>query len=610
MTLTEILVAMVVLLVGIYTVARGFPLMLHQIRGEGDRTAMARLAEDMMSRLSENQYGLPDAITGGGDVDPASYSEDMTEPHDSSQLNAQEDVLEVRGETFRVPAPYAVAGAASSTGPARYPLSVGPTEYVDNGYPWVYMLVPLQERLDDPSQAVPGDRNWFWVDKRNAKIVIPDIVTTEEGGETRSWPVDPASPALRMVVDYAWTIDDNAPGLAVTHHVQGEMPPITDGVNTRIGTVRPAVLPAGCRLVAGQTRVWALVEFQREANAVYTPSAPGWFSVEKYGLTLGFHPKDVGLTLKVDYRLRNLQRPGDTLVRRELLMSEERLIQGTADRTDGTTDFTDVRLAFKNVDDDALFSDPDDAADNSLDAYGTDTTEQIHVLAVDTQTGEVYSDGTGLAFVDTNLDPPLEQGFQNGIVTMPLTISGSPAPYLGHVLRFYYRTIDRHNLQVQKAPRAYMDSDTARAYVPDVTPGGVDLTADVNFRTYMLHHRPAPGDATRNVAVLEFGQWLTDTTWATAESTAGLTVAVNYAYSPTDTTREYVWGELHTVAAGGREIALSHTTEATRPIEILAVNGVSVRARGWWLARNGRQRLLDVETVLLPPPLGIIPRAR
>lgn len=352
MTLTEILVAMVVLLVGIYTVARGFPLMLHQIRGEGDRTAMARLAEDMMSRLSENQYGLPDAITGGGDVDPSSYSEDMTEPHDSSQLNAQEDVLEVRGETFRVPAPYAVAGAASSTGPARYPLSVGPTEYVDSGYPWVYMLVPLQERLDDPAQAVPGDRNWFWVDKRNAKIVIPESVYTEEGGETRSWPVsqDPlVAHPLRMVVDYAWTDDSAGPGLAVTHHVQGEAPDVTDGANTKIGTVRPASLPAGCRLVAGQTRVWALVEFEREANAVYTPSAPGRFSVEEYGLTLGFHPKDVGLTLKVDYRLRNLQRAGDTITRRELLMSEERLIQGTADRTDGTTDFTDVRLAFRTL---------------------------------------------------------------------------------------------------------------------------------------------------------------------------------------------------------------------------------------------------------------------
>lgn len=128
MTLVEILVAMLVLLVGIYTVARGFPLMLQSIRGEGDRTTMSRLAEETMSRLADNQYGLPEAITGTPDISPYSFAEDMTAPH--TERNAQEDVTEVRGEAFRVPAPYRTPGGAYAAAPGWYALGQGPLSLI------------------------------------------------------------------------------------------------------------------------------------------------------------------------------------------------------------------------------------------------------------------------------------------------------------------------------------------------------------------------------------------------------------------------------------------------------------------------------------------------
>ncbi|MEN6305863.1 MAG: hypothetical protein ABFD96_24270 [Armatimonadia bacterium] len=612
MTLAEILIAMLVLLVGIYAVAKGFPVMLHSIRGEGDRTAMARLAEETVARLTDNQYGLPDAITGGGDIRPDTFSEDLMELH--TAVNAQEDMLEVRGETFRVPAPYRdTSGSVPATNPARYVLSVGPTQVITNGYPYVYMLVPLQERADNPSALNPSDAtNWFYADNAQGKIVVPSTVLTTEGGETRTWTVS------GVIADYAWTPSTISDGVATAHYVQNETPlDFTVAGSEATATVHPAKLSGGCRLVPGQTRAWARIDFTREPFGTMEPTGSGRFAVDQFGTTLALHPQDAGLTLKTDYQLRNFSKAGadetgnPIIARRELLMTEDRVIERRVDRThtDGTQ-FTDVRLAIKGVEPDALFSDPDVDTDASTNAAGAALAggQQVHVLAVDLLTGDVYYDGAGLALEDTNLEPPLEAGFDDGVVTIPLQdSSGNPEPYLGHTWRFYYRTVQRHNLQVQKAPRAYVDSETASSYLE--SNAGVDQSTEVDYRTYRLHHR-ASGTANRNIAVLEFGQWLSDGTWTSAESNSGATVAVNYAYSPNANSRQYVWGELHTVSSDGLELALNHATLDTRPVEILAVNGVSARARGWWLARNGRQRQLAVETVLLPTALGILPRVR
>ena len=45
MTLLELMIAMLVLLVGIWTIAAGFPKLLASITSEGERTEMARLVQ-------------------------------------------------------------------------------------------------------------------------------------------------------------------------------------------------------------------------------------------------------------------------------------------------------------------------------------------------------------------------------------------------------------------------------------------------------------------------------------------------------------------------------------------------------------------------------------
>lgn len=612
MTLMEILIAMLVLLVGIYTVARGFPLMLQSIRGEGDKTIMARLAEEAMARLSDNQNGLPEAITGGPDVSSYSFSKDLvaartTENADAgitTYPNAQEDVIEVRGETFRVPAPYQSPGAGYTTAPGWYALSQGPAQY-NSGFPHVYMMVPLTERLDDPRGGLQVGGNWFYVDKEDGTVVLPKTVQTT-GNAAHTWT------ASDVIVDYAWTTTGTSGSAAQTHYVQGETPIDVDSsdANYLVCRVHPAHNSSGnpattVRLLAGQTRAWAKVVFGRNVGTAVPAS--GTFTLEgTYGATLGFNPADAGLTLKVDYQLRTTQGVDDAISRRLLLMSEEQTIPTATKRVDGSNvPFTDVRLALKHVDDEPVFT---------TDVQGNALTTPVHVLAVDLSTGQTYTELNGFSLLDPNLSPPLEDGYSDGIMTLPLEISGSPADYLGHVWRFYYRTLERHNVQVQRAPRSYVDADTAQTYLSGYVPAAQALAslAEVNYRTYRLSVTAAPGASDDSqVGVIEFGQWLDDGTWAEALNTSGFTVAVNYSYWPTTTSRKVVYGELHTVTPEARTFTLNHATvDDTHSIEVMAVNGVSARARGWWQTRTGQQKQLDVETVFLANVLGLVPTVR
>jgi prepilin-type N-terminal cleavage/methylation domain-containing protein len=627
LTLIELLIAMVVLLVGIYTVAAGFPRLLYAIRGEGDRTGMTRLAEQAMTRLSDNQYGLPDAITGGGSIDPRSYPEDLTAPHEA--INALEDIGEVRGETFRVPVPYNAPGVTSGVGYGYHVLGQGPAycedwdpAVPDDGKisrPRVYMLVPLVERSDDPraADAIALEDNWFYVDRDSGEIVVPTVVMTTDGTQARRWGTGALPGVSKVVVDYAWTFPDSGDSEPVVRHVQSETPSDLDATSYAgrlVAKVHPANLAGGINILPGQTRAWARVDFTREDFGVQYPTGDGRYVLDnKYGLTLCFHPADAGVTLKVDYQLRtyqtqedlDAQTAGATVYPRRLpLMIEDAVIERQVGRTDTAgVDHTLIRLAVKGLDDQPVFT---------QDLSGA-VIPDVHVVAVDLQTGEIHDDNASANPVtlgeNGNFDPALN-GYTDGIVAVPIADSGGDKPYLSHTWRFFYRTLNRHAVQTQKAPRYYVDSETARAYVSTYTPSANDETAEVNFRTYRLTHEAAPYPSTGELGVIEFGQWLSDGNWATAESSSGETVAVSYAYVRVPREREYVWGELHTVPVGGRQVTLNYATLAGYPIEVLAVNGVSARAKAYWLNRSGRQLVLDVETLFLANALGAVARVQ
>lgn len=618
LTLIELLIAMVVLLVGIYTVAAGFPKLLEAIRGEGTRTSLARLAEQALTDLTGDSWGVPDAITGGGSIHPDSFREDMTDLSDDL-ANAQESLIDVIGEPFRVPAAYVAPGGTYVAGTsAQYVLRQGPAQWSSGdgadttGYPYVYLLVPLTEQRDDPRLASSGGlaANSFYVDLQAGNLIVPASVTTADGHITRSWTVD------EVVADYAWAESTTAMApypLPVLHYVQGETVGNISGSGPLTAKVRAAHLPAGTfgQLVAGQTRAWAKVYFVRESFGVAYPSGPRRYVLENnYGATLRFHPQDTGLTLRVDYRLRT-----DAAGRRVLLMREDHTVQGQADRTDGAGNkYMDVRLAVGNLEEEPIFD---------ADLLGNPLTTPVHVLAVDLTTGATHYDGEILQLENENLEPPLNDGYSKGLVTLPIETGGVSASYIGHKMRFYYQSLDRHNIQIQKAPRHYVDWKTASAYQAaylthlGAGAGAAEAAslAEVDYRTYELSHAAPPYDANRRLGVIQFGQYVdededpgTEPTWAFADSSAGMTVSVNYSYWVSASEQRQVWGELHTVSPGGSRIVLNHATVVDRPITIFAINGVSARARAWWLSERGKQKKLDIETCYLPLTPGLLPR--
>lgn len=635
MTLLELLVAMVILLVGIFTVARGFPLLLNTIRGESDRTSMARLAEKEMEGYSRNPEGMPDAVVGSASISPYDIPKDLT---DLAEPNVEQDVVDVIGETFRVPAAYmSPTGTYAAGTSCQYALRQGPAQWTDtagtSGLPYVYVLVPLTEQHSDPN--APGSAgltaNHFWVNTATGEITVPTTVavTNEPNpGNSNTRTVD------ELVADYGWVETVTPGGLPTQHYVQGEtVNDLTTSGATRVATVHAAHLPSTTfgQVLPGQTRVWAKHYLTREAFGVAYPSQPDHYVLENnYGATLRFHPYDTGLTLKVDYRLRT-----DSDGRRVLFMAEEQVVDSQREREDGSGNgYTDVRLSLRHVDNGA--DDPTGAklfTNNARGNTALGTGLQTNVLAVDLVTGNTYIEGAGFSMVDDTLSPALEDGYRDGLLVFPLTISGAPADYLGHPMRFYYRTLDRHNLQLQRAPRAFVDRVTASAYqaaylgyLADPQASEAASLAEVDYRTYGLSYAAAPSDPALRIGVLEFGQWLdedldpsTPPTWAEARNNAGMTVAVNYSYwGGSPAVQHFVYGELHTLPSGGGRVVLNRATLADStssswddyPITILAINGVSARSRAWWLTDKGNQKYLDIESCFLPTALGLLPRVQ
>ena len=635
MTLLELLIAMVVLLVGIYTVARGFPLMLNLIRGEGDRTTMARLAEKEMARYARDPEGLAEAVTGGGTISPYEAPEDLSDAVRGP--NAEESVNDVIGEVFRVPAAYLAPSASYVTGTScQYVLRHGPAAWTDpsgtGGMPYVYLLIPLTEQTDDPT--APGSpglaSNACYARLRPGELLVPATVHTYDGDNRRDWSVD------EIVADYGWRDDLGSsppPARTVQHYVQGETVNDLSGTDPLVCTVHAAHLNAIAtntwgHLLPGQTRVWARHYFVREPFGTAYPTQSGRYVLEnKYGAVLRFHPQDTGLTLKADYRLKT-----EAGGRRPLMMMEEQTLPSAQSRADaGGVSFADIRLSLRKVDD----------GNDSGKLFSTDTqgaalgaADTTNILAVDLVDGNVFVEGAPFAVSDPNLLPMLADGYRDGVISFPLQITGSPAPYISHPLRFYYRTLDRHNLQLQKAPRSFVDSVTASSYQAaclSYLGGGAGAAepaslAEVDYRTYLLSYDSPGGGANHRIGVLEFGQWLdedanpsTPPVWAEAHSCAGMTVAVNYRYwTGSPPVERAVHGELHTISTTGRKVALDCATLADNgatawhdyPITILAVNGVSARVRAWWLNDKGVQKRVDIESCFLPTALGLLPRVQ
>ena len=589
MTLAELLVAMLILLVGIYAVAKGFPTLFQQVQADSDRSAMARLAERVMDIAKASPNDLPESIYGyatTGNAPNITYSsirpdDEPKDPDETSLLinppNSRDDIINVVGEPLTIPAPYTPVGGATAGDTVAVPLRVGPARAnptTDLADVQVYQLISLV-RTDEPptlanNHTAPGT---FYIE---TKVDGADHTTLQwhvylpsQAQFMPNQPLTDVGDATECVLNYAWVDTAVATGGQYKPQFYVQHETVQHG-----GTVLPAGSTATLNfagLVPEECQAWLRVSFpygDADATGVggvgydsttpdSTPPAGTFFLEYNYGATLLFNAADAGRPVFVDYTLRT-GTTGSTKddSRRELMVFEDEQIP-TASQGPPYT----VNLAIGGVDDtDPLFVDAID---------GNNLAKPVHLLIVDLTDGHTYTDADSPATID-NLD------YVNNIVTLDATTA---ANCFGHRCRFYYRTLDQHSLQVTKAPATFLPNNVAALYTGAAA-------ANVGYKTYTPSTQ-AIGATTSLRTILTF-----------PESSAGQTVSVDYTYGGDPSTGvlpSRATGELHVIHEDSCQIALDNPGV----VSIIAVRGVSVKARGWWRALHGKLRHVDVDSCLL-----------
>lgn len=429
LTLVELLVAMVILLVGIYAVAKGFPALFRNIDAQRGITEMARLCEGMIERLKDHPSRLPAGVTchykpSAGTVDLI-HPDSEPVPDDGTTPpapNARDDLIEVRREVFRVPGP------AGQTGPAVYPLNLGPAAW-DAAAQLLYAreLVEL-ERLDrvPPAGGIPFGTFYF---ARDGTLSLPPGLTG-------------------ALLDYCWVyswIGGTGAKEWAPHYAYGEWA-LNGPVRATAITGFDGVVPESCKATGV---IEYLVELGNASDV-----APGKCVLEEnYGATLLFHPSAAGKVIQVDYRLRT-EPDANGRQRRALMLMEE--------FTAPTTPPYQADLKFGGIDDERPLY------ETALD--GTDIAD-VYLLVIDLQTGDAYTD----ADTEVSLD------MIKGKVTFAWA---APNAMKGHELRVYCRTLDEHFVQVQKAPQYFVEDLLADTY-QDANPA-LDQRQLVEYRRYSV----------------------------------------------------------------------------------------------------------------------------
>ncbi|MGD9495059.1 MAG: prepilin-type N-terminal cleavage/methylation domain-containing protein [Armatimonadota bacterium] len=540
MTLTELLVAMSILLVGIYAVARGFPSLFGVLDAERDRTEMARLAEARLERLKADPQRLPEAIAGHDPADmsvinPTTWPDESVEPYPG---NPRDDLTWVLGETFRVP------GLQPGASVAVYPLNLGPAIVQDPTSPSDYLQVFRLQRLRRPdlshdqwwAAGRPLESDQFFLD-RNGFLFAP-----------AQYP--------RCRVDYCWV--DNT---GMRHWVQDE---VVDNANALAG----AMPVRAAELTSPPGPVFAnVIPELAEAKAMFTYNvaigqaadvAPGTAVLESnFGATLFLPAEDAGQVMHVNYQLRT-EPDAAGYPRRVPLMMEELAAP--------TQPPYQVDLKFGGIyDEKPLFEN---------DLLGNPLPVPAYVLIVDLLSGATYTDADAWVEVD----------FVRGKLVLDWADPAAPltaADMHGRELRVYYRTLNGNMITVEKAPDYFIEEAIMHTY-EDPDPA-LDESDKVDFRFYTA--QPAPGDATYTQLLFP-------------EAAAGQAVTVDYIAGATPPF-ERVSGELHVIDQTNLSIVLGRPDVRG----IIRVQGVSLRVRGWWHNERGRIQTVVLDTFLTPQAL-------
>lgn len=434
LTLMELLAAMAVLLVGVYSVAALFPKLSRNISDEEQRSTMQRAIQQLSARYQSGSLEAPDGTAptdaNVNAMDPASEPKDPdSTAFADNPLNSRDDFVVVYGEEFKIPAP------VTPTGFPAYVPKMGLLR--ENTSPVMVEFAELTQCAYDPGSGgtVPAGQYYL----------RPDGELIANSGTTY------------VSLDYNWY--GGTPAL------------VRRAVGERLsnGDTVQAVSDRSGRVVPGDTHCFAMHYWSgsvNQANTANLPLGSRTFVVDpRAGQALRF-PSDApsltaGHTLKLlQYRLRE-----DAHGRRVLMMQEDKTIPAT------TPFQIQLNVAFLDDENPLLTN----------DFTGTALSDDEYVLMVDLTDGEPIA-WTGVmnnptyAGLDFNR-AILDVNFRRGIVTVD---GGLLSSRLGHPVRIYYRTLSQHCIQVQKAPAQFVECTSS--VTPNV-PYAVHRTYQISSET-------------------------------------------------------------------------------------------------------------------------------
>ncbi|HJN14637.1 MAG TPA: hypothetical protein QGH10_04060 [Armatimonadota bacterium] len=577
----ELLVAMMVLLVGIWVVAAKFPKLSALMRETAMADTQERKAEQKVEQAKSepvslpdmvamydpalvsalNPYGIPDGIPSW--VDPAT---NLDWDSRLRPLNAVENMVNVVGETFRVP--MAWPGAPGPAAP--YFLKQGPAEQVYA----VYQPIPLtrDDELPPASRQRPHPGTFYMQDDGVIRSLLPQ---RDPLGET-FYPVVPSNQSW-MEVSYDWVDGDG-----YRHRVTDELV-----LCQRLGLAPyqwntapvAAVADAGGSVLPHSvSATWRY--YYRVLPLGTAPGAgpPVAYVDWQFGHVLWFEAIEQGRTVAVDYRLQRVVNPSDPTDpdtgRRVPLMSEVHRVPDEPSRID-TSDPTNpteyqVQLTLGHLEDQIpLFS---------VDLSGTGLASPLdacYVMAFDLETGARYSDAETTLRVEQMVDGEIVPGWARGLVSFP---PGSAAA--GRELVFYYRTLDRHTVQLHRAPSSLVE---------DIWSGPAGTAPGASVPGYGIGRWYCPTDDGANP--YPAGAML-----VLPNSALQQTFRVEYIGRAGRTVEVHALGDQppaillvdDPVPAGGGNPASA---------EILSISGISLKGFASW-RETGKLRTADVETLL------------
>ena len=427
-TLLEVLVAMAILVIGIYALIRIFPVGLASIEYGKSRTIAAQLAEKQIAHWRLRADNLSDAIAGweAGSY-PTDYDSTSLDP-DADNPNYQPDSCWlprlIVGEKVQIQ-------ASGSAGLPFYLLAFAPIQKFSGSDPIIVYSTPYS-RVDTLAELIPSwDRRPYYLDYQQGKVYFDRAAYDRKFKIAYSW-LDKSGaggPLVRDVVSEVMDVDANTSG---SHDLAA-----ASNANFQ-------------RVVKASDRVYQA--FILDGGA---PSNPGHYYFDPAaGATTGvvvFSTADAGRTVKIDYLVRDWQ----------IIREDNLTVDGNGQ----------IKLAFARLKDADYRNPPrqDSAQPVGQDGGGIDR----YVVAVNLRAGgALYGDSKHTMWLDrattngdfrvTYKDVP-DPDNPGEIVAGGTLVFPSSKAQPGDIFRIYYRVPGDWGIQMQKAAIYYQDSQYTNA---------------------------------------------------------------------------------------------------------------------------------------------------